>query len=100
MCWGGHAVSRDEYEYAKGVGYHLGLRGRDVWTGCGPGAMKGPMKGAAIGHAKQRLRNARYVGLTEPGIIAAEPPNRWSTTWSCCRISKNAWRRSCASATG
>ncbi len=75
VCWGGHAVSRDEYEYAKGVGYHLGLRGRDVCTGCGPGAMKGPMKGAAIGHAKQRLRNARYVGLTEPGIIAAEPPN-------------------------
>ena len=32
-------------------------------------------KGATIGHAKQRLRNARYVGITEPGIIAAEPPN-------------------------
>ena len=75
VCWGGHAVSRTEYEYAKGVGYHLGLRGLDVCTGCGPGAMKGPMKGAAIGHAKQRLRDARYVGLTEPGIIAAEPPN-------------------------
>ena len=75
VCWGGHAVSRTEYEYAKGVGYHLGLRGLDVCTGCGPGAMKGPMKGAAIGHAKQRMRDARYVGLTEPGIIAAEPPN-------------------------
>ncbi len=75
VCWGGHAVSRTEYEYAKRVGYHLGLRGLDVCTGCGPGAMKGPMKGAAIGHAKQRLRDARYVGLTEPGIIAAEPPN-------------------------
>ena len=75
VCWGGHAVSRNEYEYAKGVGYHLGLRGLDVCTGCGPGAMKGPMKGAAIGHAKQRLQDARYVGLTEPGIIAAEPPN-------------------------
>jgi predicted Rossmann-fold nucleotide-binding protein len=33
------------------------------------------MKGAAIGHAKQRVRNGRYVGLTEPGIIAAESPN-------------------------
>ena len=37
--------------------------------------MKGPMKGAAIGHAKQRIRQGRYVGLTEPSIIAAEPPN-------------------------
>ena len=75
VCWGGHAISRTEYEYTKGVGYHLGLRGLDVCTGCGPGAMKGPMKGAAIGHAKQRMGQARHVGLTEPGIIAAEPPN-------------------------
>ena len=37
--------------------------------------MKGPMKGATIGHAKQRIRNGRYVGITEPGIIAAESPN-------------------------
>jgi predicted Rossmann-fold nucleotide-binding protein len=37
--------------------------------------MKGPMKGATIGHAKQRISPGRYVGLTEPGIIAAEPPN-------------------------
>jgi predicted Rossmann-fold nucleotide-binding protein len=37
--------------------------------------MKGPMKGAAIGHAKQRIKNGRHVGLTEPSIIAAEPPN-------------------------
>jgi predicted Rossmann-fold nucleotide-binding protein len=75
VCWGGHAVSREEYDYSKGVGYHLGLRRLDVCTGCGPGAMKGPMKGAALGHAKQRLAEGRYVGLTEPGIIAAEPPN-------------------------
>ena len=37
--------------------------------------MKGPMKGATIGHAKQRIASGRYLGLTEPGIIAAEPPN-------------------------
>ena len=47
----------------------------DVCTGCGPGAMKGPMKGATIGHSKQRIVNGRYLGITEPGIIAAEPPN-------------------------
>ena len=75
VCWGGHSVDRVEYDYCKEVGYQLGLRGLDVCTGCGPGAMKGPMKGATIGHAKQRLGYRRYIGLTEPGIIAAEPPN-------------------------
>ena len=75
VCWGGHAISRDEYDYTKLVGYELGLRGLNVCTGCGPGAMKGPMKGATIGHAKQRIRDGRYVGITEPGIIAAESPN-------------------------
>ncbi|EKE84866.1 nucleotide 5'-monophosphate nucleosidase PpnN [Idiomarina xiamenensis] len=75
VCWGGHSISEVEYKYSKEVGYQLGLRGLNICTGCGPGAMKGPMKGATIGHAKQRLANGRYLGLTEPGIIAAEPPN-------------------------
>ena len=75
VCWGGHAISRREYDYTKKVGYEIGLRGLNVCTGCGPGAMKGPMKGATIGHAKQRIRNGRYIGITEPGIIAAESPN-------------------------
>jgi len=75
VCWGGHSIPRHEYEYTKEVGYELGLRGMDVGTGCGPGAMKGPMKGAAIGHAKQHIKTGRYIGITEPGIIAAEAPN-------------------------
>jgi predicted Rossmann-fold nucleotide-binding protein len=75
VCWGGHAISRYEYDYTKKVGYEIGLRGLNVCTGCGPGAMKGPMKGATIGHAKQRIRHGRYIGITEPGIIAAESPN-------------------------
>jgi pyrimidine/purine-5'-nucleotide nucleosidase len=75
VCWGGHSIDREEYDYCKSVGYHLGLRALNVCTGCGPGAMKGPMKGAAVAHAKQRISNGRYVGITEPGIIAAEPPN-------------------------
>ena len=75
VCWGGHSIKRDEYEYTKKVGYQLGLRGLDICTGSGPGAMKGPMKGATIGHAKQRRRTNRYIGITEPGIIAAESPN-------------------------
>ncbi|MDR1936094.1 MAG: nucleotide 5'-monophosphate nucleosidase PpnN [Candidatus Accumulibacter sp.] len=74
VCWGGHSISREEYDYTKLVGYQLGLRGLDICTGCGPGAMKGPMKGAAVGHAKQRI-GGRYLGFSEPGIIAAESPN-------------------------
>ncbi|MFC4727893.1 nucleotide 5'-monophosphate nucleosidase PpnN [Coralloluteibacterium thermophilus] len=75
VCWGGHSIGREEYEYTKAVGYQLGLRGLDIGTGCGPGAMKGPMKGANIAHAKQRRTHNRYIGITEPGIIAAESPN-------------------------
>jgi len=75
VCWGGHSIKRNEYEYTKEVGHELGLRGLDICTGCGPGAMKGPMKGAAIGHAKQRINSGLYIGMSEPGIIAAESPN-------------------------
>ncbi|PRY71324.1 nucleotide 5'-monophosphate nucleosidase PpnN [Halomonas ventosae] len=75
VCWGGHSISREEYDYTKSVGYHLGLRELDICTGCGPGAMKGPMKGANVAHAKQRRTQGRYLGVSEPGIIAAEAPN-------------------------
>jgi predicted Rossmann-fold nucleotide-binding protein len=75
VCWGGHSINRAEYDYTKVVGYELGLRGLNICTGCGPGAMKGPMKGATIGHSKQRTYGGRYIGMTEPGIIAAESPN-------------------------
>jgi predicted Rossmann-fold nucleotide-binding protein len=75
VCWGGHSIGREEYDYSKEVGYQMGLRGLDICTGCGPGAMKGPMKGATIGHAKQRISDGQYLGITEPGIIAAESPN-------------------------
>jgi len=37
--------------------------------------MKGPMKGATIAHSKQRQYKGRYIGITEPGIIASEAPN-------------------------
>ncbi len=33
------------------------------------------MKGAAVGHAQQRYKQGRFIGMTEPAIIAAEPPN-------------------------
>jgi len=75
VCWGGHSINDIEFAYTREVGNQLGLRELNICTGCGPGAMEGPMKGAAVGHAKQRVINGRYIGLTEPGIIAAEPPN-------------------------
>lgn len=75
VCWGGHSINDIEFHYTREVGSQLGLRELNICTGCGPGAMEGPMKGATVGHAKQRVKNGRYIGLTEPGIIAAEPPN-------------------------
>ncbi|WP_278182585.1 nucleotide 5'-monophosphate nucleosidase PpnN [Vibrio misgurnus] len=75
VCWGGHSINPVEYQYTREVGHELGLRELNICTGCGPGAMEGPMKGAAVGHAKQRYLAYRYLGLTEPSIIAAEPPN-------------------------
>ena len=75
VCWGGHSIPRDEYDYAKDVGYELGLRGLNIVTGCGIGAMKAPMKGAAVGHAKQQIKDGRYIGISEPGIISSESPN-------------------------
>ncbi|QUJ66924.1 LOG family protein [Photobacterium sp. GJ3] len=75
VCWGGHSINPEEYQYTRDVGHQLGLREMNICTGCGPGAMEGPMKGAAIGHAQQRYGKSRFIGLTEPSIIAAEPPN-------------------------
>ena len=68
---GRHSITREEYDYTKEVGYQLGLRGLDICTGCGPGD-EGSHEGAAIGHAKQRIIGGQYLGITEPGIIAAE----------------------------
>lgn len=75
VCWGGHSINEDEYQYAREVGYELGLRHFDICTGCGPGAMEAPMRGAAVGHAQQAHESNRYIGISEPSIIAAEPPN-------------------------
>ena len=79
VCWGGHSIGENEYRYTEEVGRQLGLRHLDICTGCGPGAMEGPMKGATFGHLLQRNRNYRFIGLTEPSIIAAEPPNPFVT---------------------
>lgn len=75
VCWGGHSISKAEYDYTQAVGQELGLRRLDICTGCGPGAMKGPMRGALYAHKRQKYVEGRFIGISEPGIIAAEPPN-------------------------
>tara|TARA_B100001093_G_scaffold367311_1_gene352189 strand:+ start:834 stop:2231 length:1398 start_codon:yes stop_codon:yes gene_type:complete len=75
VCWGGHSISKPEYDYAQAVGQELGLRRFDICTGCGPGAMKGSMRGALYAHKRQKYSAGRFIGISEPGIIAAEPPN-------------------------
>ena len=75
VCWGGHSINKEEFNYTKDVGQALGLCKLDVCTGCGPGAMEGPMSGAAVGHIMQRYDKGRFIGITEPSIISAEPPN-------------------------
>ena len=74
VCWGGHSISRVEYDYTKEVGHELGLRSMDICTGCGR-CRERPHERRAIAHAKQRIKDGRYLGITEPGIIAAEAPN-------------------------
>ena len=75
VCFGGHTVSNIEYSYCKEVGHQLGLRGLNVCTGSGAGVMKAAIKGCCVGHAKQRITNGVYLGLTETGIVATESPN-------------------------
>ena len=76
VCWGGHSITKPEYDYAYKVGRALGLRGIDICTGCGPGIMEAPMRGSLEGHALQNnAASSERFGLTEPSIIAAEPPN-------------------------
>lgn len=75
VCWGGHSIGEIEYEYGYAVGQELGVRHLNICTGCGPGAMEAPMRGAAVGHARQSNKESRFIGITETSIIAAEPPN-------------------------
>jgi len=75
VCWGGRSINQVEYDYTQAVGQELGLRRFNICTGCGPGAMKGPMRGALYAHRRQNHKEGRFIGISEPGIVAAEPPN-------------------------
>ena len=61
---------------------------------------EGADEGATISHAKQRIVGGRYLGLTEPGIIAAEAPNPIVNELVILPDIESAWKPSSASATG
>lgn len=75
VCWGGHSINENEYLYARRVGDPAGSARTEYLHRLRSGAMEAPMKGAAVGHAQQRYKDSRFIGMTEPSIIAAEPPN-------------------------
>ncbi len=80
FVWGGHAISHAEYDFAKETGYWDALaNGTEFITGCGPGVMKAPFKGALVAYGKQdydkRGIHRDFIGFSERGIIAAEAPN-------------------------
>ena len=45
VCWGGHSIPREEYDYTKKVGYELGLRGPVGLHRLRPGRDEGPDEG-------------------------------------------------------
>ncbi|MCF7846438.1 MAG: nucleotide 5'-monophosphate nucleosidase PpnN [Candidatus Peribacteraceae bacterium] len=76
VCFGGHSINREEFEYTKEVGNELGQRGIEITTGSGSSAMEGPMRGAAAAYVEQKhdCQNS-FPGFTEVGIIMSEKPN-------------------------
>ncbi len=81
FTWGGHRVPREEYEFAKQIGYWLALFLPDMEniTGCGTGIMKAPFKGAQVAYGKQRsfhrFGERDFIGFSEKAILTAEAPN-------------------------
>ncbi|WP_027182815.1 pyrimidine/purine nucleotide monophosphate nucleosidase domain-containing protein [Desulfovibrio inopinatus] len=81
FTWGGHRITREEYDFAKEVAYWLALFIPDIETitGCGAGIMKAPFKGSQGAYGKQRTIERfgprDFIGFTEKNILAAEPPN-------------------------
>src|SRR3981189_2551280 len=75
VCWGGHSIRRFETGSSPPRSASREVRSLDVCTGCGPGAMKGPMKGATIVHSNFYWQFTASFRTPVAGIIAAEPPN-------------------------
>ncbi len=85
FTWGGHRVPREEYAFAKELGYWMALFMPDMEniTGCGVGIMKAPFKGAQVAYGKQgtfeRYGQRDFIGFSEKKILAAEAPNELVT---------------------
>jgi predicted Rossmann-fold nucleotide-binding protein len=85
FTWGGHRISREEYDFAKELGYWTALYMPDMEniTGCGVGIMKAPFKGAQVAYGKQRTFDRfgvrDFIGFSEKKILAAEAPNELVT---------------------
>ncbi|WP_407079049.1 hypothetical protein [Candidatus Williamhamiltonella defendens] len=47
----------------------------NICTGCEPGVIEAPMKGAVIAHAQQLYKKRRFISITEPSIIVSELTN-------------------------
>ncbi|MCF7830697.1 DUF3412 domain-containing protein [Candidatus Gracilibacteria bacterium] len=78
FVWGGHRIPPKEYDYAKSIGYYDALSNKTEFiTGCGPGAMKAPFKGAIVADSQRNVpvENKSYIGFSEPKIIGTEPPH-------------------------
>ena len=79
-CWGGHSLKdTSEAEFAKDVGYELGIKLLNTLSGSGPGIMQSVHEGALLGHYKQRFKDGCTYGISEPGILAAEAPNHFNS---------------------
>ena len=98
VCWGGHSINENEYLYARKVGSQLGLRELNICTGCGPGAMEAPMKGAAVGHAQQLPQQPlhRHDRAVDHRRRAANPLVNELVIMPDI---ENAWKPSCVSHT-
>lgn len=77
VCWGGHSINENEYLYARRVGNQLACAS-NICTGCGPGAMEAPMKGAGGRTRAAALQRQSLYWYDRARLIiavAAEPPN-------------------------
>lgn len=80
FVWGGHKVDdQQEYDFSKTLSYYDVIANQtELTTGCGPGHMKSPFRGAQAAHQERGFdgKEHRFIGLSEPRIIGVEAPNR------------------------
>lgn len=75
--WGGHRVSKPDYEYAKNIGYwDATVNNTEFITGSGSDMMKAPFSGAIPAYIDAGiLGDRKCIGFTEIGIMVSERSN-------------------------